>query len=317
MEKILVTGATGFIGRAVAEKLNERGFIVTASTRNRSADFPSSMLVHFFSGSGGAMDWTSSLVGQDVVVHCAGRAHILMDKNKDPLIAFRAANVDLTLMLASAAAAAKVKRFIFISSIGVNGEATISKPFNESDTPRPLSPYAQSKFEAEMGLWVIAKRTNMDVVIIRPPLVYGPSAPGNFGWLMKMVKMKIPLPFGGLENQRSLISLGNLVDFIAVCANHPNAENQLFLVSDGEDLSTSEILCNLSEALRQRTFTFRIPSLIGKFFMNILGFKKMSKSLYGSLQVDMTKAKKILNWSPPLSIKQGFQEAVRDINSHP
>lgn len=311
MRKIVVTGASGFLGRAVAESLNKRGLIVSVVTRRQIDGLSDTVISHLLNEVGGTVDWLPSITGQDVVIHCAGRAHILRESAKDPLSVFRAINVDLTLKLANEAAAAKVKRFVFISSIGVNGGESIFGPFKETDVERPHSPYAQSKFEAETGLWEISKNTGMEIVIIRSPLIYGPSAPGNFGWLVKMVSMGIPLPFKLAENSRSLVSLENIVEFIFICATLPSAANQLFLVSDGHDLSTKDIVLTLSQGLGVPPNLINIPSNFVKFILKIAGLNKVAQSLYGNLQVDIAKSKKILNWDPPQTVENGFRAAVK------
>jgi nucleoside-diphosphate-sugar epimerase len=311
MKKVVVTGGSGFLGGAVARYLDKSGFSVSVVSRRFVPDLPDTVTSYVLQNGIENAVWSSSIEDQDIVIHCAGRAHILRENTKDPLLAFREANVNLTLDLARKAAAAKVKRFVFISSIGVNGLESVDRPFEELDTEKPYSPYTQSKFEAERGLWEISKNTGLEVVVIRPPLIYGPNAPGNFEWLVKMVRMGVPLPFKLVNNRRSLISLKNIVDFISRCAVHPNAANQLFLVSDGRDLSTQDIVLNLSKELGIRPRFVNIPPFFMIFILSALGQKKMAKSLYGNLQVNINKSKKILDWDPPQDIESGFRSAVK------
>ncbi|MCK4825734.1 NAD-dependent epimerase/dehydratase family protein, partial [bacterium] len=250
---ILVTGANGFIGKRLVQILSERGHSVCRCTRNYSeySDIAVGEI-------GPDTDWKDAVDGVSTVIHLAGRAHVLNETVIDPLVEFRRTNVEGTLTLAQHSVHARVKRFIYISSIGVNGVQS-SRPFMDSDTPHPIEPYAISKYEAECGLRQIAKSSDMDVVIIRPPLVYGANAPGNFGRLMRVAYKGVPLPLGAVHNKRSLVALDNLVDFIVTCVGHPAAANQTFLISDGEDISTTELLQRLRLSLRVPIRLFPIP----------------------------------------------------------
>jgi nucleoside-diphosphate-sugar epimerase len=256
--------------------------------------------------------WNDALAGVDSVVHLAARAHIMNDEVADPLAEYRRVNVDGTRNLARQAAAAGVKRFIFISSIGVNGNIN-TRPFTEDDTPNPAELYAQSKWEAEQGLWEIQRETGMELVIIRPPLVYGPSAPGNFGSLLKWVEKGIPLPLGAVHNRRSLVALDNLVDFIITCIDHPAAANQTFLVADGEDLSTTELLRRVGRAMGKPVRLIPVPMGLLQAGARLLGKQEMARRLCGSLQVDIAKARTMLSWKPPVAVDEGLRRAVAGV----
>jgi len=241
-----------------------------------------------------------------VVIHAAARAHIMKEDLADPVVEYRQVNVDGTVNLARQAAEAGVRRFIFISSIGVNGNINI-KPFTEDDTPKPADPYAQSKLEAEQGLWEIQHETGMELVVIRPPLVYGPNAPGNFGSLTRWIDKGVPLPLGAIQNQRSLVALDNLVDLITTCIDHPAAANQVFLAGDGQDLSTTELLRSVARAAGKPSRLIPIPSSLLMLAATLLGKKAVAQRLLGSLQVDISKARDLLEWEPPISVEEGLR----------
>jgi nucleoside-diphosphate-sugar epimerase len=229
----------------------------------------------------------------------------------DPLAAFRAVNVEGTLNLARQAVGAGVKRFVFISSIGVNGSQTTSgKPFSESDKPRPHNAYALSKWEAERGLMQIADETGLEVVIIRPPLVYGSNAPGNFGSLMRAVRRGWPLPLGAVHNQRSLVALDNLVDFIITCISHPEAVNQTFLINDCQDLSTTELVRGLAQVAGVPARLLPLPVWVLELAGRLVGKGDAVQSLCGNLQIDSSKARKVLGWKPKISVQEGLCRAV-------
>ena len=254
--------------------------------------------------------WGPTLVNVDVVIHLAARAHVMRDTAMDPLAEFRRVNVQGTLNLARQAAAVGVRRFVFVSSIGVNGAESFEQPFAAEDEVAPHSPYAVSKFEAEQGLQVLATETGMEVVIIRPPLVYGPGAPGNFGSLMRWLQLGIPLPLGAIHNQRSLVALDNLVDLIVTCLTHPAAANQTFLVSDGEDVSTTELLRRMGQAMGCPARLIPVPASVLKAAAALLGKRDMAQRLCGSLQVDIQKTRQLLGWNPPLTLDQGLKKAA-------
>ena len=258
----------------------------------------------------GSTDWLDVLADCEVVVHLAARVHVMKDATADPLEEFRRVNVQGTLNLARQAAAASVRRFVFVSSIGVNGAETFQQLFTAQDQAAPHSPYAVSKYEAELGLQVLAAETGMEVVIIRPPLVYGPNAPGNFGSLMRWLKRGVPLPLGAIHNQRSLVALDNLVDLIVTCLTHSAAANQTFLVSDSEDVSTTELLQRMGQALGRSARLIPVPASILKLAATMLGKREMAQRLCGSLQVDIEKPRRLLGWTPPISLDEGLRRAA-------
>jgi len=238
----------------------------------------------------------------------------MKDEVADPLAEYRRVNVDGALNLARQAATAGVKRFIFISSIGVNGNIN-TRPFTEGDTPNPAELYAQSKWEAEQGLWEIQRETGMELVIIRPPLVYGPNAPGNFGSLMRWVEKGVPLPLGAIHNQRSLVALDNLVDLIIACIDHPAAANQVFLAGDGQDLSTTELLRGVARAMGKSSRLIPVPSSLLMLGATLLGKKAVAQRLLGSLRVDISKARNVLGWEPPISVEEGLRRCFPERSS--
>lgn len=303
---ILVTGATGFVGSALCSRLVDSGHSVRALVRG---DTPT--LNNVASVKGALNDeaaLASALEGIDCVVHLAGRAHQLNDDAADPLVAFRAVNRDGTLLLANCAKAAGVKRFVFISSIGVNGSATTDLPFTELAPPAPHADYAISKLEAEEGLLVL-QTYNFEVVIIRPPLVYAAHAPGNFARLLKLVSLGVPVPFASLRNQRSMIALENLVEFICLCMTHPAAANELFLISDAVPVSTADIFRYLARGMDKRLVMLPFPLTAMKVGARLLRKEALYTQLCGSLVVDSTKAKALLHWEPLLSPEQSLVNA--------
>jgi len=256
----------------------------------------------------GDESYSDCLQNIDVVVHAAARAHIMKDEVADPLAEYRRVNVDGTLHLARQAAAGGIERFIFISSVKVNGEQTFpGQPFTADDTPSPEDAYGISKWEAEQGLQKIAKESGMEVVVIRPPLVYGPQVKGNFASMIKLVKKGLPLPLGSIHNQRSLVALDNLVDLIITCIHHPAAANQVFLAGDGQDLSTTELLRGVAKAAGKPSRLIPIPSSLLMFAATLLGKKAVAQRLLGSLQVDISKARDLLGWEPPFSVEEGLR----------
>lgn len=306
-EGILVTGATGFVGGQLIRRLADQPSIAVrgAVRATPAGDHPGLIAVGEINGD---TDWSEALQGQSVVVHTAARAHIMDDTAADPLTEFRSVNVAGTLNLARQAAAAGVGRFVFISSIKVNGEQTpLDACFMADDVPAPEDPYGISKWEAEQGLQKLARETCMEVVIIRPPLVYGPGVKGNFASMIKLVGRGLPLPLGAVHNKRSLVALDNLVDLIITCIDHPGAANETFLVSDGEDLSTTQLLQGVAEAMGNPSRLIPVPASLLQFGATLLGKKAVAQRLLGSLQVDISHTQKCLNWTPPLTVKQGLQ----------
>lgn len=252
-------------------------------------------------------DWSDALLGIDSIIHTAARVHVMNDMSINPLLEFRKVNVEGTLNLARQAAKAGVKKFIFLSSIKVNGESTQKgKPFTDSDMPCPEDHYGISKYEAEEGLRLIANNTAMKVTIIRPVLVYGLGVKGNFLSLIRLQKMGFPLPLGAIRNSRSFISLDNLINFIEVCLHHPAADNQTFLVSDGEDISVTQLLQLTALVMNIKSRLIPVPISIIRFGARLLGREIVAARLCGNLQVDISKAQELLGWTPPLSVKDGL-----------
>jgi nucleoside-diphosphate-sugar epimerase len=316
MKKVLVTGGTGFVGRSLLERLCAEGFLPTAALRQEVAGLPSSVSRCRVDGVHEDTDWTAALLGQEAVVHCAARAHVMRDTTDDPLEAFRSINFHGTLNLARQAADAGVRRFVFISSVGVNGAETFGTPFREVDIPAPHSPYAVSKCEAEAALQVLAGETDLEIVIIRPTLVYGPNAPGNFGSLMRWLQRGVPLPLGAIHNQRSFVSLDNLIDLIVTCIKHPAAANQTFLVSDGEDVSTTELLHRMGRFMNRPARLIPVPASWLKLAATLVGRRDVAQRLCGSLQVDIEKTQRLLGWRPPLTLDEGLRIAAGNRVDH-
>lgn len=298
--KILVTGSNGFVGKALCQELSDSGYSVLGSIRD-SALLVEDQKYIVVETLDSETDWTVALEGCDIVIHLAARAHMLNDNVDDPLVAFRLTNTQGTLNLAEQAAKCGVSRFIFLSSIGVNGATTSGIPFNSNDLPSPHSPYAVSKLEAEIGLRSIAQRTSLDVVIIRPPAIYGRNAPGNFGVIEKFIKLGIPLPVGSIDNKRSLVAIQNIVSFIAVCIEHKNAVNELFFVSDNQDLSTLEVIMLMGKLIAKKPRTFKLPLKFVRFIFAVLGKQKAGVSLMSDLQIEIDRSRELLEWSPPFS----------------
>lgn len=306
---VLVTGASGFVGRAlVAHLLNLHDRTVVAGVRRADASVPARADTRTVPALGPEADWTAALAGIDQVVHAAARVHVMNDTEADPLTAFRRVNTQGTLALAEQAARAGVRRFVFISSIKVNGEQTApGRPFDADQPVAPTDPYGLSKHEAEQGLLRLARETAMEVVIIRPVLVYGPGVGANFASLMRWLKRGVPLPLGAVRNRRSLVSLDNLVDLIAVCLDHPNAVNQVFLVSDGEDLSTTDLLRRLGQALGRRPLLLPVPPRLLALAAHLVGRASIAQRLLGSLQVDIDKNRRLLGWQPAVTVDHALR----------
>jgi len=310
--KILLTGASGFVGGSLAQALLKQDKQVRIAVRS-PLELPGaeSVLVP-------AIDqqtlWSKPLKGIDTVIHCAGRAHIMNDLFDYPLPEYRRVNVAGTINLASQAAAAGVKRFIFLSSVKVNGEQSLTgQPYSETDVPMPQNPYAISKFEAEQALMELADKTDLQVVIIRPTLVYGPGVKANFFTMLRMVRLGMPLPFGSIDNKRSFIFLENLHSLIIRCIDHPKAANQLFLASDGHDLSTTELLRYCGHAMGVGVYLIPIPESWCMLSASLLGQGEAIQRLCGTLQVDIGKAKKLLDWEPPISVRVGLEKTVQGL----
>ena len=319
--RIFITGGSGFIGGALLELLvNSKNYISTISRFDYERLDSLDLVIRGDIGQLNKNNKLSAAVkdvleNTDVIIHLAGRAHIVADNSTKPLNEYRKINRDATMALARIAANSGVKRFVFLSSIGVNGNQN-NKPFTERDKPNPEEDYAISKYEAEQGLLVLSRDVDMDVVIIRPPLVYGPNAPGNFNTLLRWVLKGVPLPFGLIKNRRSFIALDNLTDFIIHCLNYkdtPLACNQVFLVSDGEDVSTSQFLRKVSKAVRSKTILLPIPVSTLQFILRVIGKGNIAERLFDSLQVDNSKAKELLNWQPTITMDKQLKKIAKNL----
>jgi nucleoside-diphosphate-sugar epimerase len=310
--RIVLTGASGFVGRGLLNELLEANHQVTAVLRRQADGVDPRASVQVIDDFSRSFNWGALFNRQEVVVHCAARVHIMHDTLSDPLTEFRRVNVDGTLNLARQAAATGVRRFIFISSIKVNGEGSpVGAPYLADAQPAPADPYGISKMEAEQGLHLLATETGMEVVIIRPVLVYGPGVKANFLSMMSWLHKGVPLPFGAIHNRRSLVALDNLVDLIVTCIDHPAAVDQTFLVSDGEDLSTSELLHRMGTALGKPARLLPVPSRLLEAGAAMLGKQALAQRLCGSLQVDISKTRELLNWTPPVSVNEALRKTAK------
>lgn len=307
---VLITGATGFVGSQLCESASQNGWSVRRAIRRVGVSD-----AHCDSVAVGDLkpetNWLQALMGIKVVVHLAARVHMMNDVASDPLAEFRKVNTQGTLNLAGQAAQSGVKRFIFISSIKVNGENTATgSSFAPDDEFVSEDPYARSKSEAEQGLLALAKETKMEVVIIRPPLVYGPGVKANFASMMKWINKGIPLPLGSVHNQRSLVALENLVSFIIRCMSHPAAANEVFLISDAEDVSTTRLVQKVAKAFGKKPFLIPVPVGLMKFVANTLGKGDVANRLFGSLQVDSSKAQQLLGWKPVITMDDQLKKTT-------
>lgn len=311
---VLVTGASGFVGRHVVAELLRRSAKVRAVVRPGGAATLTVSGVELVGLSGfgfATADWADAVAGCRVVIHLAARAHVLHDPHEDPAAAFYLANVDFARACAAAAASAGVKRFIFMSSIGVHGGASGTRPFHADSDLAPHTLYARSKADAEGALAEVVHGTGMELTVIRPPLVYGPGAPGNFAALLSAVERGWPLPLGKVTiNHRSFVAIDNLVDLIMTCLDHPAAANRTFLVSDGEDLSIADLLRRLGVAMGRPARLLPVPVGVLALAAKLLGKMEMFQSLCGSLQVDISKTRELLGWCPPIGVDEGLKRAV-------
>lgn len=304
--RILVTGANGFVGTAVMNRVRGRGAVRSQSVQR--ADGLQRVAVGDIDED---TDWSYALAGVKAVVHLAARVHVMQDRAGDSLSAFRRVNVEGSLQLARQSAAAGVRRFVYVSSIKVNGEATSAgRAFRDDDLPQPLDPYGISKHEAELGLRQLAASTGMELVIVRPPLVYGPGVRANFRSMMSWLRRGVPLPFGAIDNRRSLVALDNLCDLLVTCVRHPAAAGQTFLVSDGEDVSTTQLLQRLGQAMGHPARLVPVPPAALRAVFNMIGKRDISQRLFSSLQVDITPARNLLGWRPPIGLDEGLRRAA-------
>lgn len=316
---VFITGATGFVGKSLVNDLVSEGHSLIATVRGFTTELPPEVEQKWVDL--GELDEQNTIIDTleniDVVIHTAARVHIMQDKAADPLTEFRKMNVDTTAELARQSAKAGVKRFIFLSSIKVNGESTDQRDaFRETDAPAIEDAYGQSKLEAEQVLFELASNTSMEMVIIRPPLIYGPGVKANFGSMIKIIKKGLPLPFGAVSNQRSMLAIDNLVDFIKLCVTHPAAANQIFLLADGDDVSTTELFKKIAKAYKQNARLIPVPVSWMTFFAKLAGKQNITDRLFGNLQIDINKARQLLGWKPVTTMDQQLNKmAELDRNS--
>lgn len=326
MKKILVTGATGFIGKSICQNLLKSGRSFIGSVRSINLD-PSDTNTNYISVGdiGPKTKWEVALEGVECIIHCAGRAHVMKETKINELQIYRSVNVDGTKQLAEQAAKAGVKRLVFLSSIKVNGEVTGKKQivsgknnmqkkiiFKHSDTPNPEDSYAISKLETEKMLWDLSSKIGLEVVIVRLPLVYGKGVKGNLARLIKLIKSNIFLPLSSIRNSRSMIGIDNLIDLLIRCSDHPNASGKTFLASDGEDLSTPDLINHIASSMGRRPRLFPFPIFLLKFLGSILGKKKEINRLVESLKIDSNYTKETLNWKSIISVEEGIRRMVND-----
>lgn len=303
---ILITGHTGFVGMALVEALSQQELRLVG--RRKLAQQPGMFFQKQLSPT---EDYSDCLTGVSVVIHVAARVHVMHDTSADPLASYREVNLHGTLNLAQQAAKAGVKRFIFISTIKVNGESTLpGHAFTSTDQPRATDPYGISKLEAENALRNFCATSGMEFVIIRPPLVYGPGVKANFAAMLRLAKKNLPLPLGAIRNARSMVALDNLVDLIKTCISHPAAANQIFLVSDDRDLSTTGLLRLMGQAYGKHARLLPVPMSWFQLLGKLTGKSDVVSRLCGNLQVDITHTKQMLGWKPPISVEEGIKRCV-------
>ena len=307
--KVLVTGASGFIGKHVCEALDAAGheFIPCVRSSDALISGRKSVVVGDIDAE---TDWSNYLQGVEAIIHLAARVHVMNETADDPIASFRAVNTSGSNSLARQAAAAGVKRLLYISSIKVNGEQTPDGSFGPDDVPSPQDAYAISKFEAEQCMFRISKQTGLEIVVIRPPLVYGPGVGGNFIRLLKLVDLGVPLPFGCVKNRRSLVSVYNFCDFLMLCLVHPRAAGQIFLVSDNDDLSTVDLISGIAVEMQKSVRMLALPVTLLNLIGLLFGKRAELERLCGSLQLDVEKSQRLLGWKPPVSVQQGLQCTV-------
>lgn len=309
--KILITGATGFIGRALVARATLDGLPIRIGARRRLPDLPAGVEYAPALDLAHEGDWSVALDKVRTVVHLAARVHVMRDPVTEPLAEFRRVNVAGTLRLARQAAAQGVARFIFVSSIKVNGEGRhMGDPYTAEDEPAPIDAYGVSKHEAELGLMRLREETGLEIIIIRPVLVYGPGVRGNFFSMLHWLHRGLPVPLGAVNNKRSLVALDNLVDLILICLHHAKAANQTFLVSDGEDLSTPELIRRVAWTMSCPVRLFRVPPSLLMAGATLLGRRLAAQRLLESLQVDISKTRQLLGWVPRVSVDEALRQTV-------
>lgn len=309
MGTVLVTGANGFVGRALCDYLNAEGQAHVGTVRSMTDGALSNRIA--VGNIDGNTDWRAALAGVSTVIHLANRAHVMNETAADPLAEFRTVNVQGTLNLARQAAAAGVRRFVFVSSIKVNGERTDDHPFTPDDAPAPSDPYGVSKWEAEQELAHLGRETSLEIVIVRPPLIYGPGVKANFLRLVLAVQRGMPLPFGLVHNQRSLVAVENLCSALLACATHPAAAGETFLVSDGVDMSTPELIRAIAVGVGRPARLLPVPPAAMLLVARLLGKEGVAKRVLGSLQVDASALTRKLGWTPPYGAREKLAESAR------
>ena len=307
-QRVLVTGANGFIGGVLCEHLEQHGIAIRRAVRSGAPILPGNTVA--VGDVGPTTDWSEALSGVDAVVHLAARVHVMRDTAADPLAEFRRVNAEGTRRLAQMAAEAGVRRMLLVSSVKVNGEGA-PRPYTEADSPRPGDPYGVSKWEAEQALTEIGRRSGMQWCILRPPLVYGPGVGGNFLALLRAVARGAPLPLGAVHNRRSLLYVGNLIDAIRACLADPHAGNELFLVSDGEDLSSPDLARRLADAMGRQARIVSVPLCLLRAAGTLIGRRTAVDRLTRSLAVDSARLRGALGWQPPCKIDEGLRATAR------
>lgn len=310
---VTVTGSNGFVGSALCRALTSAGHFVRAASRKIPTTIDRQNVEHIEIGEmNSKTEWSLALAGVDCVIHCAARAHVMSDVAEYPLSAYRSVNVDGSRRLAEQAADSGVQRLVYISSIKVNGEKTISgSPFSTYDSPAPVDPYSLSKWEAERALWEVASRTGLEIVIVRPPLIYGPGVKGNLARLLRLIRLGMPLPFATLRNRRSLIGLDNLLDFLIRCVELPAAKDQTFLVCDGEDLSTADLVRHMATAAGCPTKLVPVPLFMLRYGATILNKKAEIERLVESLEIDNRHSCERLKWTPAVNVPEGIRRMIQ------